>query len=792
VTVEGSRRSKEEAGWRPGAAAKPRWRARVEALEERRWTEFSWLTVRSLLDSANDLIAKSLDDLVNARRMRWVSTMRRAPVPGWTDLRGGLGPNDGFSFLVLGDPGEADGSQYAVVEAMRGPADGTSFMLVMSDVIYPAGDVNDYVNGYYEAFNEYRAGGPGDAPRPVLAVPGNHDWYDGLEGFMFHFCDAEPLPPTEYRATSFTVAERAARALWRRASRPNRPRIVAHRDAILDDDDAPPRPAQPGPYFAIDTERLMIVCIDTGITGALDAEQGRWLLRVSAVPKDKVLVTGKPLIVNGRHEPGVIRWNEDREAAGDTVDDIVRDPRHRYVAAMGGDVHNYQRYRVQLAPRPLAHRDPPLSEIAYIVAGGSGAFLSATHSFKKVDCALPDGPHLGEDDLVACYPSRGDSAAYYARGYMKTIRRWCIASLVPLVAWAVALGIYGLHEPVDPAAVDWRRLGDIALVSALSVLGFAGIALGAGFAGGAMPRGYRFMTTVGLLAGGLALVIAGLAGWWSNWDRVWPVIPIALAALLVPLAITIGAYFTRGTGPRFTGDLLVSATIVALAAVFLGPDARDWPGVVAIAGVGTLAVVIVVLVLQALLDWPKLGPLRTNKWFRRLVSGGIVVAVSFAVRAIDHWLVWSAVIAFGTILLIPVAVLWLVLVRPLGIAALVASIGGSADADAMYKLVAERFGRTADLQTPRATGARQPGWRTKLLAYFIVGRPGPWWWWGRWAQRIKVSEIGDGNEPPMFKSFLRLDVADAGLRIRCYGVTGWDEAPPCEDEVVIPLAPPGP
>jgi len=787
VTVEGSRASKEAAGWGHDAATPPRWKQRVEALEQRRWTEFSWLTVRSLLDSANDLIAKSLDDLVNARRMRWVSTMRRTPVRGWTDLRGGLGLDGGFAFLVLGDPGEADGSQYAVAEAMRGPAAGTSFMLVMSDVIYPAGDVNDYVNGYYEAFNEYRAGGPDDAPRGILAIPGNHDWYDGLDGFMFHFCDAEPLPPTEYRATSFTVAERAARRLWRRASRPNRPRIVSHRDAILDEDDAPPAPSQPGPYFAIETERLIIVCIDTGITGALDAEQGRWLLRVSTVPKDKVLITGKPLIVDGGHKPGVIRWNEDRDACGDTVDDIVRDPRHRYVAAIGGDVHNYQRYRVRVAPRQLAYRDPPISEIAYIVAGGSGAFLSATHSFKKVDCKLPNGPRLTEDDLVTCYPSRGDSAAYYARGYMKTIRRWCLASLGPLVAWAVVLAVYGLREPVDAAAADWRLLGDIVLVSALTVLGFAGIASVAIGVGTVMPRGYRFMTTAGLLASGIALAIAALAAEWSNWERAWPVIPIALAALLVPLAITIGAYFTRGTGPRFTGDLLVSVTIVALGAIFLGPDATDWTGVLGIVGVGTLAVVGLVLLLKAVLDWPPLGPLRTSKWFRRVVYAAVVVGIAFAVRAIDHWLVYSAVIALGTILLIPVALVWVVLVRFLGLAALFAS----ADADAMYKLVAERFGRTADLQTPRANVAPDAGLGTKVLANFIVGHPN-WRWRGRWAQRIKVSEIGDGNDPPMFKSFLRLAVTDAGLRVRCYGVTGWDEAPPCEDELVVPLARPGP
>ena len=53
--------------------------------------------------------------------------------------------------------------------------------------------------------------------------------YDGLAGFMWHFCGAEPLAPLEYRAGSFTTVERVARRLWRKASRPNRSRLLGWR-----------------------------------------------------------------------------------------------------------------------------------------------------------------------------------------------------------------------------------------------------------------------------------------------------------------------------------------------------------------------------------------------------------------------------------------------------------------------------------------------------------------------------------------------------------------------------------
>lgn len=53
-------------------------------------------------------------------------------------------------------------------------------------------------------------------------------------------------------------------------------------------------------------------------------------------PRPKILITGSPLYVDGEHHPCPID-------GGGTVDDVVRDPEHHYVAAIGGDIHNYQR-----------------------------------------------------------------------------------------------------------------------------------------------------------------------------------------------------------------------------------------------------------------------------------------------------------------------------------------------------------------------------------------------------------------------------------------------------------------
>jgi hypothetical protein len=279
--------------------------------------------------------------------------------------------------LILGDPGEADGSQYAVIDPMLA-ADETlasDFMVVLSDVIYPAGDVNDYVNGFYRAYADYEKPILALPEKPILALPGNHDWYDGLNGFMFHFCGAEALPPTEYRRSSFSAPERTARMLWRQADRPERARLLAERGARArrigakqKQPDAPWRPPQPGPYWAMDMDGPRLVAIDTGIRGRLDREQGEWLLRVSRADVPKVLLTGKPLWVNAVPRKTPIDWGEAPGAGGrfPDLDAVVRHRDFDYVACVGGDVHNYQHLS-----RRAEDSDREGGTVHYVVAGGA-------------------------------------------------------------------------------------------------------------------------------------------------------------------------------------------------------------------------------------------------------------------------------------------------------------------------------------------------------------------------------------------------------------------------------------
>lgn len=310
--------------------------------------------------------------------MAWLGEQGRTGDPVVPTHAGG----ERVTFAVVGDPGEGDRSQEVVIPPLLAVQDQCDLLVICSDVVYPAGDVNEYAKKFYEFYEGWT--------KPIYALPGNHDWYDELEGFMFHFCGVDP-PPAGF-------SDDPPRPLLWRKPRARKQTAEELRDARPTDRGE----FQPAPYFLIDAGPIAVVCIDTGIRGDLDRQQGEWLGRVSrTVPKPKVLLTGKPLIVDGSYEPGRI------ESFDRTVDDIVRDPAHGYVAAIGGDIHNYQRYPVEVRERC----------IEYIVTGGGGAFMHATHRIDRVDLGGVD------ESQFRAFPLRSDSLWLYSRVILPALSR---------------------------------------------------------------------------------------------------------------------------------------------------------------------------------------------------------------------------------------------------------------------------------------------------------------------------------------------------------------------------------
>lgn len=375
-----SRTSREAAGWASTTKADLTGMYRPDRADRGRRRQFSWISPRPLWESRNDKIARWLGDSTDDERKRWVEAQRRKGLdPGLTITR--YAEKDEVTFMLLGDPGEGDDSQYQVLRPLRAESKGIDFTFIVSDVIYPAGDVPDYHDKFYWPYRSL--------PGPIYAVPGNHDWYDGLHGFMTLLCAANPdlRPPVH-----------ASKSRWKRAFLDLTWREPT--DAVQFEIEAmqalrPEPSGQPGPYFAIELKELLLVGLDTGIQSGIDDEQGAWLRRISQVPKDKILLTGKPLVVDASHKTCPITDSTE------TVNSMIENPANRYIAVIGGDIHNFQRY-------PVEHADGRV--VQHIVSGAAGAYTKATH---RIPRATPERCGCDEDDF-RCYPRRGDSLAAYS------------------------------------------------------------------------------------------------------------------------------------------------------------------------------------------------------------------------------------------------------------------------------------------------------------------------------------------------------------------------------------------
>src|SRR5262249_59937369 len=94
--------------------------------------------------------------------------------------------------------------------------DAVKFLVIASDVIYPAGSMRDYETNFFLPAQGFA--------KPIYAIPGNHDWYDALEAFNANFLEpkaARAAMEAQVEATLDlpTRKPRGITQLWQEATR---------------------------------------------------------------------------------------------------------------------------------------------------------------------------------------------------------------------------------------------------------------------------------------------------------------------------------------------------------------------------------------------------------------------------------------------------------------------------------------------------------------------------------------------------------------------------------------------
>ena len=208
-------------------------------------------------------------------------------------FRGSSGTKGGgdFAFIVIGDTGEGDASQHVLRDQLLAAAahDAVKFVVLSSDVIYPSGAMKDYEAKFWLPFK--------GVDKPVYAIPGNHDWYDALEGFNATFLEPGAARiamrariEVDKGVTSTTDA--GIERLIATASRLQREYRV-------------PTALQKGPFFQVQIERFALLAVDTGVVRRVDPGERRWLEAALEASRGKFImaVLGHPLTPGGTTRP---------------------------------------------------------------------------------------------------------------------------------------------------------------------------------------------------------------------------------------------------------------------------------------------------------------------------------------------------------------------------------------------------------------------------------------------------------------------------------------------------------
>jgi uncharacterized membrane protein HdeD (DUF308 family) len=275
----------------------------------------------------------------------------------------GVAGNDDFSFLVLGDTGEGGTAQQSLRDQylFLGKRPDIKFLVISSDVIYPAGAMRDYEPKFYLPFKGFT--------KPIYAIPGNHDWYDALEAFAANFLQRDAA-----RASMISRVKTDKRLTTTTESRIDR---YLEEASQLRREFGVSTGWQRGAFFDVQADRFALIAVDTGVLKSVDSRQWEWLKAALARAKGKstLVILGHPLFAGGRYQGGNDTQTTGEWSGGDgqsepfaKIHRLLKE--YQVDIVMAGDTHYFEHYQEKY-DTPAGSRT-----MRHFVNGGGGAYIS--------------------------------------------------------------------------------------------------------------------------------------------------------------------------------------------------------------------------------------------------------------------------------------------------------------------------------------------------------------------------------------------------------------------------------
>lgn len=473
----------------PQVPSRPR--AHAFKASMRKMPMVSWFNIRQLAHTGIQVaISSALGTRVDVRALEGFYEGAQAPEHCYE------GSSDGeLWFDYAADVGDGFRSSYFIAHCLAResiaatlPSNGVTeprtyvlprgrFLVLGGDQVYPIAGREQYRQRLLEPYQaawdqamgeDWKEGMPPRSDVEIFAIPGNHDWYDGLVSFRRLFCQ-DPALKQRY------VGD------W--------------------------KASQGRSYFVIQLPHgWWLWAVDIQLESDIDESQLQYFsLRAGALkPGDRVILcTAEPEWVESHSE-----GKQDRNLY--FLKAFIEARQAILVLSIAGDLHHY-RHHVSA---------PNADDISrhFIISGGGGAFLHPTHNVRGAEgfAEAPDGRLSlpdGEFRLKAAFPSPEVSRSLTWGNLRFALLNKGLSSLLGGLHLAMAMGI---PQRVDGIAVDpWlaflqspsRFLAEVSVLSWAILL--AMLAAGIGVARSQNSSNKRFMSlgvAHGLAQGGSAVL----------------------------------------------------------------------------------------------------------------------------------------------------------------------------------------------------------------------------------------------------------------------------------------------
>lgn len=357
-----------------------------------------------------------------------------------------IGDDEAFWLDYAADLGDGFDSTYGIawllsrkrlaVDGVEGELPRSRLLVLGGDQVYPTANRSEYQDRFA---GPYRAAFPwteeADAPH-LYAIPGNHDWYDGLTSFTRLFCQKRWIGGWKTRQKRSYFALKLPHGWW-------------------------------------------LWGTDIQLEADIDLPQMEFFQKVARVMQEEarregldrprlLLCTAQPEWVYSDDQPPELR-QPDRFGCRLTVDPdryssleyFHREVIARYgielAAMLSGDLHHYTRYE-RTEP---THRESPAQ---LITCGGAGAYLYPTHHMPdalRLTCGHRTEEGSVEEDEVhytrrAVFPEAADSRSLGRWSWFPLPwRNWPFAGLLAAVYVLFAWVIQSASKSINGLFSDW-------------------------------------------------------------------------------------------------------------------------------------------------------------------------------------------------------------------------------------------------------------------------------------------------------------------------------------------------